>query len=67
MESQELERLKVRLQKIEDQLSKCRTSTIQDGWQTMRFAKKSRSWDLLAERKVEILTRIWDIDTNFKP
>ena len=35
------EQILKRLAKVEKQLDKCRTSTMQDGWQTQRFAKKS--------------------------
>lgn len=50
--------LQKRLIKIEKELSTCRTSVLQDGWQTQRFAKKSRKWDILAQRKMEIINQI---------
>jgi hypothetical protein len=37
-----IEKLKKRLEKIEKELDKCRTSSFVDGWQTQRHAKKSR-------------------------
>jgi hypothetical protein len=54
----EKEKLQKRLEKIEKELSKNRTSVIQDGWQTQRHAKKSRKWDFLAIEKFEILKKI---------
>jgi hypothetical protein len=47
-----------RLEKIEAELYKNRTSVIQDGWQTQRYAKKSRKWDFLAQEKMEILQQL---------
>jgi allantoicase len=54
------------LLKIESELSTCRTSVLQDGWQTQRHAKKSRKWDILAQRKMEILSQIDKIDNGKK-
>jgi hypothetical protein len=42
MNNTNLQQLKSRLLKIENELSTCRTSVMQDGWQTQRHAKKSR-------------------------
>lgn len=53
-----LHKLKKRLEKIEKELDTCRTSVLQDGWQTQRFAKKSRKWDILAQRKMCIIQQI---------
>ena len=53
-----LKQLKLRLLKIEIELSTCRTSVLQDGWQTQRHAKKSRKWDILAQRKMELIQQI---------
>lgn len=47
----ELDMLKKQLDKIEAKLDKCRASVIEDGWQTQRFAKKSRNWDYCAQQK----------------
>ena len=55
-----IESLKKRLSIVEKQLDKCRTSTIQDGWQTQRFSKKSRNWDILAQEKMKLLGLIED-------
>jgi hypothetical protein len=52
------EKLEKRLQQIEKELNKNRTSVIQDGWQTQRHAKKSRNWDFLAQEKIEILKKL---------
>ena len=57
-----LQQLKSRLLKIESELSTCRTSVLQDGWQTQRHAKKARKWDILAKRKMEILSQIDEIE-----
>ena len=58
MDKQKLEK---RLNQIEKELDKNRTSVIQDGWQTQRHAKKSRKWDFLAQEKIEILKKIEEI------
>jgi tetrahydromethanopterin S-methyltransferase subunit G len=55
-----LQKLKKRLEKIEKELDTCRTSVLQDGWQTQRFAKKSRKWDILAQRKMQLIQQIED-------
>lgn len=55
-----IERLKKQLEKVEKQLDKCRTSTMQDGWQSQRFAKKARKWDYYAQEKIRLLGLIED-------
>ena len=57
-----LQQLKSRLLKIESELSTCRTSVLQDGWQTQRHAKKARKWDILAQRKMELIQQIDKIE-----
>jgi hypothetical protein len=57
-----LKLLKLRLSKIESELGKNRTSAIVDGWQTSIHAKKSRNWDILAVRKMEIIRQIEEIE-----
>jgi allantoicase len=57
-----LEQLKSRLIKVENELSNCRTSALQDGWQTQRHAKKSRKWDILAQRKMDLIQQIDEIE-----
>lgn len=48
-----------RLSKIEKQLEKVRgCSPLTHGWQTKKYAKASRKWDILAQRKREIITQI---------
>jgi allantoicase len=59
-----LQQLKSSLIKIEKELSTCRTSVLQDGWQTQRHAKKARKWDILAQRKMEIIQQIDDIENE---
>lgn len=54
--------LQQRLNKIEKELSTCRTSVLQDGWQTQRFAKKSRKWDILAQEKMKLKQQIEDAE-----
>ena len=61
-----LQRMKLRLLKIEQELSTCRTSCLQDGWQTQKHAKKSRKWDVLAQRKMEILQIIYELENDNK-
>ena len=57
----EINKLERRLKKIEVELNKNRTSTYLDGWQTMRFAKKSRKWDFLAIEKFEIIKKLEEL------
>lgn len=54
----EKQKLQKRLEKIEKELDKNRTSVIQDGWQTQRHAKKSRKWDFLSQEKMEIIQKL---------
>jgi allantoicase len=37
---------------------------MQDGWQTQRHAKKARKWDILAQRKMEIISKINDLENE---
>jgi allantoicase len=57
-----IEKLKKRLEKIEKELDKCRTSSFVDGWQTQRHAKKSRKWDVLAQQKMKLIQQINDYE-----
>ena len=52
------EKLIKKLEKIEMELEKCRSSSYIDGWQTQKHAKKSRKWDILAQEKFEIQKKI---------
>lgn len=54
--------LKKKLEKVEKELSTCRTSVMQDGWQTSKHAKKARKWDILAEEKRTLLAKINDCE-----
>lgn len=55
-----LQRLENKLKKIEKELDKCRTSTIQDGWQTSKYAKKALKWDYYAQEKMKLIQQIED-------
>jgi allantoicase len=57
-----IEKLKKRLEKIEKELDKCRTSSFVDGWQTQRHAKKARKWDVLAQQKMKLIQQIDDYE-----
>lgn len=57
MTKQQIEK---RLIRVEKELDKCRTSTIQDGWQTQRFARKSRKWDYYGQEKMKLLQLLED-------
>lgn len=57
-----IEKLKKELHKIETELSKCRGSVLEDGWQTMRYAKKMRKWDYYAQEKMKLLQQIEDYE-----
>lgn len=59
-----LQLLQRKLSKIEKELNTCRTSVLQDGWQTMKFAKKSRKWDFLAQEKMRIKQLIEDYENK---
>ena len=61
MKSQ-LQKLNSKLQKIETELSKCRGSVLEDGWQTQRYAKKMRKWDYYAQEKNKIREQIDQIE-----
>lgn len=57
-----LNQLRESLAKIESELDACRTSALQDGWQTSRHARKSRKWDHLAMAKMELLRGIEELE-----
>ena len=54
--------LKKKLSKIEAALDKCRGTVLEDGWQTMRYAKKMRKWDYYAQEKMKLLQQIEDYE-----
>ena len=60
--TQDLKKLKKRLEKIEKDLEGCRTSSYVDGWQTRLHARKSRKWDVLAQKKMKLIQQINDIE-----
>lgn len=62
----EIERLKKKLEKVEKELDKCRTSSFDDGWQTQRHAKKARKWDYYAQEKMKLIQQIEDYEENNK-
>jgi chromosome segregation ATPase len=64
--TQDLKKLNKQLEKVEKQLNTCRTSVMQDGWQTQKFARKSRKWDYYATKKHEINLRINEIEAELK-
>ena len=58
-----LQKLKNKLEKVEKELEKVRgCSPFTDGWQTQRYAKKSRKWDILAQEKTKLRNQIEDYD-----
>ena len=62
----ELQKLRTKLNKIETELSKCRGSVLEDGWQTQRYAKKMRKWDYYAQEKNKIREQIDQIEQGRK-
>jgi allantoicase len=54
--------LRRRLAKVEEELDKNRATVLVDGWQTQRFAKKSRKWDMLAIEKFELIEKLEQFD-----
>lgn len=62
---QDLKKLKSRLEKVEKELEKVRgCSPLTDGWQTQRYAKKSRKWDVLAQERMSIINQIDDLENG---
>ena len=57
-QNNQIQKIKNKLQRIESELDKCRTSTLQDGWQTSKHAKKSRKWDFYAQEKMNLLNQL---------
>jgi hypothetical protein len=57
-QNNQIQKIKNKLQRIESELDKCRTSTMQDGWQTSKHAKKSRKWDFYAQEKMSLLNQL---------
>lgn len=61
---QDVSTLKRKLAKIETALDKCRGSVLEDGWQTMRYAKKMRKWDYYAQEKMKLINQIDDYENK---
>jgi len=60
-----LQKLKNKLEKVEKELEKVRgCSPLTDGWQTQRYAKKSRKWDILAQERMNIINEIDDLENG---
>jgi len=56
-----LQKLRNKLQKVEKELEKVRgCNPLTDGWQTQRYAKKSRKWDMLAKERMSLINEIYD-------
>lgn len=67
MKENELSELKARLKKVEAELEKCRgASPLIDGWQTSKYARKSRKWDILAQEKMELIIKIEELTKLWK-
>ena len=63
--TQDMKKLKAKLQKVEKELEKVRgCSPLTDGWQTQRYAKKSRKWDVLAQERMKLINEIDDLECN---
>ena len=57
--TKEIQKIKNKLEKIEKELEKVRDYSVQnDGWQTQKFARKSRKYDFLALEKFELLKKL---------
>tara|TARA_R100001530_G_scaffold96802_1_gene67237 strand:- start:205 stop:405 length:201 start_codon:yes stop_codon:yes gene_type:complete len=60
-----LNNLKKKLEKVEKELEKVRgCSPLTDGWQTQRYAKKSRKWDMLAQERMNLIWEIEDLEES---
>jgi len=55
---EQIHKLRNQLEKVEKELDKCRTSVIEDGWQTTKYAKKSRKWDFYAQEKMRLINEL---------
>lgn len=63
-QEQDITMLTKQLGKIEAALDKCRGSVLEDGWQTMRYAKKMRKWDYYAQEKMKLINQIEDLQNG---
>lgn len=57
-------KLKQRLNNVEMKLNKNRPTVQEDGWQTQRYAKKARNWDIYAQEKMKVLQQIEICETK---
>lgn len=63
--TQDTKKLKAKLEKVEKELEKVRgCSPLTDGWQTQRYAKKSRKWDVLAQERMKLINEIDDLECD---
>lgn len=66
MMKKEIQRIEKRLQTIEKEIEKVRNYNVfDDGWQTQKFAKKSRKYDLLALEKHELKMKLIDLNLSY--
>jgi predicted secreted hydrolase len=57
-----IKKLQSRLNKVENELEKVRgCSPLSHGWQTQKYAKASRKWDVLAIEKMKLIQLIEEI------
>lgn len=62
----EIQKIEKRLQTIEKELSKVRNYNVfDDGWQTQRFAKKSRKYDVLALEKHDLRMKLIHLNLSY--
>ena len=60
-----LKKLKTELEKVEIELEKVRgCSPITHGWQTQKYAKASRKWDVLAQKRMDLIDKIEDLENG---
>jgi len=64
LQNSKLTKLNKQLEKIETELSKCRGSVMEDGWQTQRYSKKMRKWDYYAQEKMKLIGKINEIENE---
>jgi len=61
-----LELLKKQLAAVEEELDRNRTTVRDDGWQTQRYARKTRNWDYFAQEKMRLIGLINDLEMESK-
>jgi hypothetical protein len=61
-----ISKLKKKLDYVDSRLEKSRTSTKMDGWQTQKFARKSRNWDYYAKIKNQLRHEIYELQNKTK-